>query len=185
MGDIDCMSRIKIKEDVKRQIERESQGRKMFETYTRKGLHIFLSYGITCQDFNKLRESVGWDKLDPEATKKAIQNTLSLILVKTEDGIAGMGRVIGDGVYFYLQDVVVKPEFQSKGVGDYIVKYLISHVLTSAPSMKMFCVLCPETAKEFYKKHGFELSQCAKDYGAYWFGYLSKKMKKNSKHEKH
>lgn len=169
------MSRIKIKEDVKRQIEMESKGIKMFETYTKKGLHIFLNYGITCQDFNNLRKSVGWETWSEKAISMAITNTLSIILVKNEKGnTIGMGRIIGDGMYFYLQDIVVHPEFQGQGVGDYILGYLISCVISCRADFPMISIFCPETAKEFYERKGFVLSKCYKDCGTYYFGYLSK-----------
>jgi Acetyltransferase (GNAT) family. len=39
-----------------------------------------------------------------------------------ENDIIGFGRVIGDGgIYLYIQDVIVLPEFQGQGIRKYIM----------------------------------------------------------------
>lgn len=43
--------------------------------------------------------------------------------------IIGMGRIIGDGArIFYIQDVVIHPNFQGKGIGTTIMEKLIAYI---------------------------------------------------------
>ncbi len=45
-----------------------------------------------------------------------------------------MGRVVGDGaVYFYIQDIVVHPEHQGKGIGENIMSALMTYLQENAP----------------------------------------------------
>lgn len=45
------------------------------------------------------------------------------------DEVVGMGRLVGDGVmYWYLQEIVVLPEYQGNGIGTAIVNKLLKYV---------------------------------------------------------
>ncbi|WP_394325988.1 GNAT family N-acetyltransferase, partial [Methanosarcina horonobensis] len=40
----------------------------------------------------------------------------------SENNIIDFGRVIGDrGIYLYIQDIIVLPEFQGHGIGKHIM----------------------------------------------------------------
>ena len=48
--------------------------------------------------------------------------------------VVGMGRIVGDGaIYFYIQDVAVKPEHQGRGVGRQIMEHLLAYLQAQAP----------------------------------------------------
>ncbi|KAE8374517.1 hypothetical protein BDV26DRAFT_284190 [Aspergillus bertholletiae] len=52
----------------------------------------------------------------------------------TNEAIVGMGRVIGDGGwYFHIADMAVLPDHQRKGLGDVILKDLLSRIRSLAP----------------------------------------------------
>ncbi|OGM47912.1 GNAT family N-acetyltransferase [Aspergillus bombycis] len=52
----------------------------------------------------------------------------------TDEVTVGMGRVIGDGGwYFHIADMAVLPEHQRKGLGDVILKDLMSRIRSLAP----------------------------------------------------
>ncbi len=67
-----------------------------------------------------------------------------------------MGRIVGDGVnYFYIQDVVVHPEYQGQGIGKDIMNSLVSYLEKNAPD-KAFVGLFASAGKgEFYEKYDF------------------------------
>ncbi|KAE8405067.1 hypothetical protein BDV37DRAFT_246315 [Aspergillus pseudonomiae] len=52
----------------------------------------------------------------------------------TDEVTVGMGRVIGDGGwYFHIADMAVLPEHQRKGLGDVVLKHLMSKIRSLAP----------------------------------------------------
>ena len=69
-----------------------------------------------------------------------------------------MGRLVGDGaMYWYLQEIIVLPEYQGKGIGKGIVNRLIEHIKSAAiPGTKVDVGLTAIKGKEsFYEKFGF------------------------------
>ena len=85
---------------------------------------------ITIDEYLYLREQVGWALLSDRQAQMAIENSLYNVKAVDEHGyILGMGRIVGDGaVISYIQDLVVIPEAQGKGVGSMIIKSLINYV---------------------------------------------------------
>lgn len=71
----------------------------------------------------------------------------------------GMGRLIGDGMYYMIVDVVVQPDYQKQGIGSKIVKMLIAYVDAGIPAGGRSSIqLTAEKGKEtFYEKMGFKL----------------------------
>ncbi|MDE6220441.1 MAG: GNAT family N-acetyltransferase, partial [Lachnospiraceae bacterium] len=70
----------------------------------------------------------------------------------------GMGRLIGDGLYYVIVDVVVHPAFQGMGIGGKIVDMMIAYVDRETPCEGRSSVqLIAEKGKEtFYEKRGFK-----------------------------
>ena len=83
---------------------------------------------ISYADYVRLRESVNWNNFFKEQTEKCLKNTLYSIEVIDNDSIIGMGRLIGDGMYYMMVDIIVEPSYQGKGIGSNIVNKLIEYV---------------------------------------------------------
>lgn len=108
------------------------------------------------KEFQKLRASAGWFPLPDETARKGLENSLFCICAIFEDEIIGMGRIIGDdAIYFYLQDIVVLPEFQNKGVGKQIVEHLENWLNQNASENAFVGLMSAEGVKDFYKKFGY------------------------------
>lgn len=109
------------------------------------------------EEFILLRETTGWSRLRRDSIQKALQNTLFGLCVYDGDNIVGMGRVIGDNaIYFYIQDVIVLPEYKNKGIGKLIMEKLI-HYVQEQPHQNIFLgLMSAENVKEFYLGLGFE-----------------------------
>jgi ribosomal protein S18 acetylase RimI-like enzyme len=72
----------------------------------------------TVEDYLALCEAVGWRRLDEQMKARGLANALFTVCLLHDDKAIGCGRVIGDGgLYFYLQDIIVPPAFQGKGLG--------------------------------------------------------------------
>ena len=70
-----------------------------------------------------------------------------------------MGRLIGDGMYYMIADIVVSPVFQNYGIGTNITNMLLKYVEDKTPvGGRSSIQLIAEKGKEpFYEKLGFKL----------------------------
>lgn len=68
-----------------------------------------------------------------------------------------MSRVISDGIYFLIVDVIVVPKYQGQGIGTEMMQRLIQYIdkknpIGSRPSIQLLSIAGKES---FYEKHGF------------------------------
>lgn len=111
------------------------------------------------EDYCILRESVEWLPYSKEQTQKALDNSLYTIIAVDGNQTIGMGRLIGDGVYYLIADIVVHPNYQKQGVGSKIVNMIIEYVEKATPiggrsSIQLIAVKGKEA---FYEKMGFKI----------------------------
>jgi len=67
-----------------------------------------------------LYDSVGWTAYtaDPAALARAVENSTFVVTARSEGRLIGLARAVSDDFsIFYLQDVLVRPEWQGTGVG--------------------------------------------------------------------
>ena len=115
--------------------------------------------GLTYEEYIALRDSVGWYNLAEEQVSKSIKNSIYDIVVEDNGQAIAMGRLIGDGIYFLIADIVVKPEYQGKGVGSKVIDKLLSYVDTNTPigGRSSVQLIAEKGKEEFYIKKGFKL----------------------------
>ena len=111
------------------------------------------------EDYCKLRESVEWLPYSKEQTQKALDNSIYTVIAVDNNHTIGMGRLIGDGVYYLIADIVVHPNYQKQGVGSKIVNMIIEYVEKATPiggrsSIQLIAVKGKEA---FYEKMGFKI----------------------------
>lgn len=114
---------------------------------------------ISKEEYLDIREKVGWKRLSDKQAKAALSNCLFKVKACDEEGnMIGMGRVVGDGaVICYIQDLIVIPTAQGKGVGSLIITRLKEYVesLREDGTTMMLCLMCAKGREEFYIKNGF------------------------------
>ena len=110
------------------------------------------------EDYCRLRESVGWTNFSKEQIQAALSNSLYTVAVFENSQAVGMGRLIGDGMYLVIADIVVNPVYQGKGIGSKIVSMLIEYTTKELPDGGRTSIqLISEKGKEpFYEKLGFK-----------------------------
>lgn len=105
-----------------------------------------------------LRAAVGWKKLSEEQAIKALKNSIYTVTATIDGKVVGMGRMVGDGaVICYIQDLVVHPSYQKLGVGEALMKSLVSFAdsLRFEGTELMLCLMCAKGREGFYEKYGF------------------------------
>ena len=112
------------------------------------------------QDFVRLRVLTGFADIPIEHAKRALDGGLINVSAKYGDRLIGMGRMVGDGaMYWYLQEIIVLPEYQKQGVGTKIVNHLVDYAVSHSTTGKFTTIggVSAKGKEEFYSKLGFEV----------------------------
>ena len=113
---------------------------------------------LPIREYLALRESVGWVCLSEKQATAAMTNCLYCVSAWDGDKPVGMGRLVGDGaVIVYVQDLVIRPEYQSKGIGGLLIEDLIAYAesLREPGTTMMLDLMCAKGRERFYASHGF------------------------------
>ncbi len=113
---------------------------------------------LSYEDYCRLRESVSWQLFSKEQMQEALSRSLFTITAVEDGQIVGMGRLIGDGMYYLMADLVVHPLYQKRGIGTGITDRLMKYVEDRTPiGGRSSLQLIAEKGKEgFYEKLGFK-----------------------------
>ena len=117
---------------------------------------------LTAEDFIRLKVATGFRDRPLDQVEKALQNDLYDIVAVHNGEVIGMGRLVGDGVmYWYLQEIIVLPEFQGKGIGTDIVNTLLHHIQQKIQPGTFVSVglTAAEGKEDFYKRFGFDFNR--------------------------
>lgn len=113
----------------------------------------------TLVEFKQLRDAVDWNLKERGISDQMAQESLDAspycVCAYDKDKIIGMVRLSGDqGMYGYIQDTIVFPGYQGKGVG----KKMIQIILKNLQHKKGYLLgTCPSKASvEFYSSFGFK-----------------------------
>lgn len=117
---------------------------------------------LTAEEFIALWESVWGPGPSLEQTRLAMAHTLFRVSVFDGDTPVAMARVIGDmGLDYYIKDVVVRPEYQRRGVGRLLIQEIMQFIQANGvKSTDIFVELCAMPDKmPFYEKLGFDTNE--------------------------
>lgn len=104
----------------------------------------------------KLYASVGWVAYtkDPETLKNGFAHSLLVLAAYEDDQLVGVVRTVGDGyTIVFVQDLLVNPAYQRKGVGSALLKA----VLERFPHVRQIELVTDNTERTvaFYRAMGF------------------------------
>lgn len=124
---------------------------------------LVLKYNeLTAEEFISLWKTVWEGAPSLEQTELAMDHTLFRVSVYDGDYIVAMARMIGDmGLNYYIKDVVVRPDYQRKGIGRMLISELIKYINDNGISnTDIFVELCAMPDKiPFYEKLGFSANE--------------------------
>lgn len=117
-------------------------------------IHEITSFNM--DEIIDLYSSVGWINYtrDPEMLKKAYENSLLVLGAYDEEKLIGLIRVVGDGYsVVFIQDILVLPDFQRKGIGTALLKGVMDR-FSSVYQMELMTDNDPKNVA-FYHSVGF------------------------------
>lgn len=107
-------------------------------------------------DFALIRVAVGWTNPDLPILERSIISSLFWVSLYLDKQLVGCGRVIGDNaMYFYVQDVIVHPEYQKLGLGSKIMQSINQYLAANCPAGSTVGLLSAQGKEKFYEKFGF------------------------------
>ncbi|WP_224704505.1 GNAT family N-acetyltransferase [Devosia aquimaris] len=108
-------------------------------------------------DFVKLRSDCGWGEIGLDTATRALERSVIDLTCFEGEQLIGMGRVVGDGVlYFYLQDIIVRPSHQNRSIGRQIVSKLLEECLARAAMGATIGLMSAKGKETFYRHFGFQ-----------------------------
>ncbi len=121
-------------------------------------MNIELKNNIEVDEYNNLREQVGWNKTDVKRVEKALNESAFIKKALVDNKAVGMARVISDGIYALIVDVVVSPMYQNKGIGKMLINALLKDIKDSINEGESISVnlVSMKDKEKFYEKCGFQ-----------------------------
>ncbi len=117
-------------------------------------------YSMTGEVLYNMRNIIGWGNTTIPQAEKAVKNSIFHLAAFDGDRIIGIGRLVGDGaLIWYIEDLIVIPEYQKKGIGTLMMDQLLEYIeKNSVPGSCTIIGLMATKGKEsFYQKFGFRL----------------------------
>lgn len=108
------------------------------------------------EEFADLRRHVGWGETDTDMASRSLANSLFHVVIRDQEKLIGMGRVVGDGaMYFYVQDVVVHPDYQGLGLGDALMTKIEQYLRQAAVKGATIGLMAAKGKEVFYSRYGY------------------------------
>jgi len=111
----------------------------------------------TRDELVELYGSVGWTAYtrDPVALHNAISNSTYVAVMRDGDELIGIVRGLSDDVsVFYLQDIIVHPDFQGQGHG----RELLEHIVERFAHVRQKVLITDDEERQhrLYRSVGYE-----------------------------
>jgi len=108
------------------------------------------------EEFSTLRKKIGWGEINSNVAEVSLNNSLFHVIIRDESQLIGMGRVVGDGaMYFYIQDVVVDPNYQNSGIGTALMDQIEKYLSITATKGSTIGLLAAKGKETFYTRYGY------------------------------
>jgi len=115
---------------------------------------------ISDSDLRPLYKSVGWVSYTDELSDLSILLTNCQLVYSAwhDEKLVGLIRTVGDGISIqYVQDLLVLPEYQKRGIGS----RLLQQVIEQSQEIRQFVLITDgseenKAAIEFYKQQGLK-----------------------------
>lgn len=105
-----------------------------------------------------LRESVGWGRMEKEYGSPSISSYYHIAVYEDEKLIAYIDSVSNGVTDAYIQDLMVCPDHQGKGIGTELMNKMIRYL--KEKHICMLSVIYEEGLEPFYERFGFYHMMC-------------------------
>jgi ribosomal protein S18 acetylase RimI-like enzyme len=106
-------------------------------------------------DYLRLRRIAGLTPRSVEAAQAGLPKTVAGVVIRKNDQAVGMGRVIGDGLFYQVVDIAVDPAHQRQGLGKAVMAALMRQLDQLAPAEVYVSLIADGEAQLLYAQFGF------------------------------
>ncbi len=110
----------------------------------------------TVEDYLRLRLIAGLSPRSETAARAGLPRTAVGVVVVSEGEAVGMGRVVGDGLFYQIVDIAVDPAHQGRGLGKAIMAALMAELERIAPAEAYVSLIADGEAHRLYGQYGFQ-----------------------------
>ncbi len=121
-------------------------------------------------DYCRLRAAAGLTPRDAAAAAVGLPKTVVGVVVRRDGRAVGMGRAIGDGLFYQIVDIAVDPGHQGHGLGKAIMGCLMTTLKELAPAEAYVSLIADGQAHRLYAQYGFVPTAPAAIGMAQWIG---------------
>jgi len=108
------------------------------------------------EDYNRLRTLVGWHVCDAATVEESLPGSRYFLCAVDGGRTVGMARIVGDGgLIFYIQDVIVHPDYQRQGIGTMLMDRIMTHIRGKAVQNTVIGLMASKGRESFYERYGF------------------------------
>jgi len=118
----------------------------------------YIGRSVMPQEFMHIREELKLPAVGFPVAARALRDDLfNVIVLLDAETPVGCGRLIGDGALnFFVQDVLVAPSVQRRGIGTKIMEILLGQLGTMAAPGAFIGLMAAPGTEAFFARHGFE-----------------------------
>lgn len=113
----------------------------------------------TIKEYRELASAVGWSPSQNDAMVKAILSAAVVAVVAIDtvsNDVVGYALLLGDNAsFYYVKDVIVRPDWQSKRVGTAMMQTLNDWLESNGADNSLVALITGETLEPFYQQFGF------------------------------
>ena len=118
-------------------------------------LEIVKNAKLEPQQIETLRAAIGWNPLIGKY-QTALEHSFAHYSIADQQELIAFARVISDGaIYALIVDVMVHPEFQSRGIGSSFVNFILEDL--KLENIRSINVIFEPKHEKFYQELEFEI----------------------------
>lgn len=115
-----------------------------------------LEHPPSADEFASLRNLISWRNPSLSLIQQSIDASLFWVSLYRNNELVGCGRIVGDGaMYFYVQDIIVHPNYQNCGLGTIIMTSINQYIEQTCQPGATVGLLAAKGKEAFYDKHSF------------------------------
>ncbi|WP_291583888.1 GNAT family N-acetyltransferase [Clostridium sp. UBA6640] len=108
------------------------------------------------EEYIELRKAVKWRVIDIENIEKGLKNSIYSVCIRDKNRMIGFGRIVGDGgTVFYIQDIIVDPQYQNKKIGTKIMEKIMNYIENNCSKDAIIGLIAISELNDFYSKFRF------------------------------
>ena len=114
---------------------------------------------VSALDLSDLRQSIGWNRMESELKNPKLKDFLTIACYEKSELVGYIAAVSNGVLDAYIQDLMVRPDYQNKGIGTELMNKSISHIKSEGIYM-ISVIYGEEELKGFYERFGFHTMLC-------------------------